>query len=84
MKPSSCADLTGEAIDLRAYLERIGYDGPVAPDAVARVARALLDMGCYEISLGDTVGRATPEGIAAMLEAVTAPEWREASPLGWF
>ncbi|MEQ8339990.1 MAG: hydroxymethylglutaryl-CoA lyase [Marinovum algicola] len=48
------------------------YDGPVAPDAVARVARALLDMGCYEISLGDTVGRATPEGIAAMLEAVTA------------
>jgi hydroxymethylglutaryl-CoA lyase len=48
------------------------YDGPVAPDAVARVARALLDMGCYEISLGDTVGRARPEGIAAMLEAVTA------------
>ena len=48
------------------------YDGPVAPDAVARVARALVDMGCYEISLGDTVGRATPEGIAAMLEAVTA------------
>ena len=48
------------------------YDGAVAPDAVARVARALLDMGCYEISLGDTVGRATPEGIAAMLEAVTA------------
>ncbi|MDD9744450.1 MULTISPECIES: hydroxymethylglutaryl-CoA lyase [Marinovum] len=48
------------------------YDGPVAPDAVARVARALLDMGCYEVSLGDTIGQARPEGIAAMLEAVTA------------
>ncbi|WP_323763400.1 hydroxymethylglutaryl-CoA lyase [Marinovum sp.] len=47
------------------------YDGPVPPEDVARVARALLDMGCYEISLGDTIGRATPEGITAMLEAVT-------------
>ncbi len=46
------------------------YDGPVAPSQVARVAKALLDMGCYEISLGDTIGQATPEGIAAMLDAV--------------
>ena len=47
------------------------YDGPTDPQAVARVARALLDMGCYEISLGDTIGRATPAGITAMLDAVT-------------
>lgn len=46
------------------------YDGPVAPSAVARVARALLEMGCYEISLGDTIGQATPEAITAMLDAV--------------
>lgn len=46
------------------------YDGPVAPAKVAWVARQLLDMGCYEISLGDTIGRATPEQIRAMLEAV--------------
>ncbi|MBE9635387.1 hydroxymethylglutaryl-CoA lyase [Salipiger mangrovisoli] len=47
------------------------YDGAVAPAQVARVARALHAMGCYEISLGDTIGRATPEAVTAMLEAVT-------------
>ncbi len=46
------------------------YDGAVAPEAVARVAAALRDMGCYEISLGDTIGRGTPEAVDAMLEAV--------------
>ena len=46
------------------------YDGPVAPEAVARVAGALFAMGCYEISLGDTIGQGTPEGVAAMLAAV--------------
>ncbi len=48
------------------------YDGPVAPEAVAVVAAALDAMGCYEISLGDTIGRATPETIGAMLGAVTS------------
>ena len=46
------------------------YDGPVAPDAVARVAGALFAMGCYEVSLGDTIGAGRPETIAAMLKAV--------------
>jgi len=46
------------------------YDGPVAPGAVARVAAALLAMGCYEISLGDTIGQGRPESIDAMLAAV--------------
>jgi hydroxymethylglutaryl-CoA lyase len=46
------------------------YDGPVAPDQVARVAAALFAMGCYEISLGDTIGKGTPETIRAMLCAV--------------
>lgn len=46
------------------------YDGPVAPDAVVRVATALLQMGCAEISLGDTLGRATPERVALLLDAV--------------
>jgi isopropylmalate/homocitrate/citramalate synthase len=36
------------------------YEGAVAPEAVARVARALRDMGCYEVSLGDTIGTGTP------------------------
>ena len=46
------------------------YDGPVAPASVARVAEALYRMGCYEISLGDTIGQGTPESIDAMLAAV--------------
>ncbi|ETA53019.1 hydroxymethylglutaryl-CoA lyase [Ponticoccus alexandrii] len=46
------------------------YDGTVAPGAVARVVAALRDLGCYEISLGDTIGRGTPEAVDAMLATV--------------
>ncbi|MEN8708646.1 MAG: hydroxymethylglutaryl-CoA lyase [Paracoccaceae bacterium] len=46
------------------------YDGPTPPENVLRVAKALRDMGCYEISLADTIGTATPEGISRMLDAV--------------
>ena len=46
------------------------YDGKTAPEQAARVAKALFEMGCYEVSLGDTIGQATPESIRAMLSAV--------------
>tara|TARA_R110000765_G_scaffold10984_7_gene34170 strand:- start:37935 stop:38789 length:855 start_codon:yes stop_codon:yes gene_type:complete len=46
------------------------YDGPVAPQAVADVADKLFGMGCYEISLGDTIGKGTPDAVARMLLAV--------------
>ncbi|MHA6345425.1 hydroxymethylglutaryl-CoA lyase [Roseivivax sp. CAU 1761] len=46
------------------------YDGPVAPPAVARVAAGLRDLGCYEVSLGDTIGAGTPESVDRMLAAV--------------
>ncbi|MGB2974068.1 MAG: hydroxymethylglutaryl-CoA lyase, partial [Candidatus Competibacter sp.] len=46
------------------------YEGPVAPAAVARVAGALYDLGCYEISLGDTIGVGTPEAAKRMIETV--------------
>ncbi|SFE65433.1 hydroxymethylglutaryl-CoA lyase [Sulfitobacter brevis] len=46
------------------------YDGPVAPEQVAKVADRLFSMGCYEISLGDTTGAGTPASIAKMLLAV--------------
>lgn len=46
------------------------YDGPTPPEAVAQVARALLEMGCYQISLGDTIGSATPATTTRMLDAV--------------
>ncbi|MCI5111833.1 MAG: hydroxymethylglutaryl-CoA lyase [Marivita sp.] len=60
-------------VPVRGYVSCVvecPYDGPVAPAAVARVVAALRDMGCYEVSLGDTIGRATPEGIVSMLNAV--------------
>ncbi|WP_299670868.1 hydroxymethylglutaryl-CoA lyase [uncultured Roseobacter sp.] len=53
------------------------YDGAVAPAAVAEVADKLFAMGCYEISLGDTIGAGTPDSIARMLLAV-----RDAVPVG--
>jgi isopropylmalate/homocitrate/citramalate synthase len=46
------------------------YQGDVSPAEVARVAKALLEMGCYEISLGDTIGVGTPSKVNAMLDAV--------------
>ncbi len=48
------------------------YEGEIAPEAVARVASRLFEMGCYEISLGDTVGVGTPAKARLMVEAVGA------------
>jgi hydroxymethylglutaryl-CoA lyase len=48
------------------------YEGPIAPQAVADVAAKLFAMGCYEISLGDTIGTGTAARIEAMIEAVAA------------
>lgn len=46
------------------------YDGPVPPAQVAWVSARLRELGCYEVSLGDTIGSGTPETVGAMLEAV--------------
>jgi len=46
------------------------YDGDIAPEKVALVAQKLYQMGCYEISLGDTVGVGTPLAVKAMLTEV--------------
>ena len=46
------------------------YTGKVDYKKVKEVSRALLDMGCYEVSLGDTVGAGTPWDIHKMLEIV--------------
>ncbi len=64
-----------EGAPLRAYVSCVTdcpYEGGVTPDAVADVAARLLGLGAYEVSLGETLGRARPEAVAAMLEAVTA------------
>lgn len=46
------------------------FEGAIAPDKVAEVAKALYDLGCYEISLGDTIGVGTPNKARAMIAAV--------------
>jgi hydroxymethylglutaryl-CoA lyase len=43
------------------------YDGPTAPSTVLRIAQQMLSMGCYEISLGDTIGVGTPSQIETLL-----------------
>lgn len=45
------------------------YEGAVAPEQAAGVAKTLYDMGCYEVSLGDTIGVGTPAGVCRLLEA---------------
>ena len=64
-----------KGIRVRGYISCVlgcPYEGEIAPDAVARVAKALFDMGCYEISLGDTIGTGTPLKAQAMIHAVAA------------
>jgi hydroxymethylglutaryl-CoA lyase len=48
------------------------YEGDVAPAAVAEVAARLTAMGCYEISLGDTIGTGTPGKAQSLVDAVAA------------
>ena len=65
---------------LRGYISCVvdcPYEGPIAPDAVAEVAARLAAMGCYEVSLGDTIGTGTPARIQAMIERVAAAVPRE-------
>lgn len=60
-------------VKVRGYVSTIvgcPYEGPIKPSAVAKVVEALLDMGCYEISLGDTIGVGTPGSMTAMLKEV--------------
>jgi len=47
------------------------YEGEIAPSRVAEVSRALYEMGCYEVSLGDTIGTGTPLKARRMIEAVS-------------
>lgn len=53
------------------------YEGDIAPTAVARVAKALTEMGCYEISLGDTIGVGTPNATRRLIETVARDLPRE-------
>jgi hydroxymethylglutaryl-CoA lyase len=62
-----------DGMRMRGYISCVTdcpYDGPTPPAKVAEVAERLLELGCYEISLGDTIGQGTPESVSAMLKAV--------------
>jgi isopropylmalate/homocitrate/citramalate synthase len=60
-------------IRVRGYISVVAgcpYEGDVRPAAVASLAGELYSMGCYEVSLGDTIGVGTPKKIRAVIEAV--------------
>ncbi|XP_056120336.1 hydroxymethylglutaryl-CoA lyase, mitochondrial [Rhinichthys klamathensis goyatoka] len=62
-----------EGVPVRGYVSCVlgcPYEGKVSPNKVAEVAKRLYSMGCYEISLGDTIGVGTPGGMSEMLNAV--------------
>ncbi|XP_062208327.1 uncharacterized protein LOC133909783 [Phragmites australis] len=64
-----------QEIPVRGYVSCVvgcPVEGPVPPSNVAYVAKELYDMGCYEVSLGDTIGVGTPGTVVPMLEAVTS------------
>ena len=69
------AEAKKHGIKVRGYVSCVlgcPYEGEIAPKRVADVAGALYEMGCYEISLGDTIGTGTPKKTHAMIEACAA------------
>jgi hydroxymethylglutaryl-CoA lyase len=72
-----CAEVAELALPrgvrMRGYISCVAgcpYEGEIAAGAVAGVAARLLELGCYEISLGDTIGIATPGQVQQLLEVV--------------
>ncbi|WP_233889898.1 hydroxymethylglutaryl-CoA lyase [Paraburkholderia flagellata] len=62
-----------QGVKVRGYVSCVvacPYDGAIAPKQVAHVASRLHDLGCYEVSLGDTIGVGTPASVLRMLDAV--------------
>jgi hydroxymethylglutaryl-CoA lyase len=62
-----------DGVKVRGYVSCVlgcPFDGEVKPDAVARVSKQLRDLGCYEISLGDTIGVGTPAKARQLLRVV--------------
>jgi hydroxymethylglutaryl-CoA lyase len=75
---AAAAKVAGIAV--RGYISCVlgcPYEGSIAPEAVQRVAAKLLEFGCYEISLGDTIGIGTPAAAAAMVDVVAQKVPRE-------
>ena len=70
-----CASALSNGIRVRGYISCVlgcPYEGEVKPASVIEIAEKLLQMGCYEISLGDSIGVGTPEKAKSLLTAVAA------------
>jgi isopropylmalate/homocitrate/citramalate synthase len=70
-----CESALRHGMRVRGYISCVlgcPYEGDVDPAAVAHVAAQLLEMGCYEISLGDTIGVGTPMAAQDMVDRVAA------------
>ena len=68
-----CEAAKAEGIAVRGYVSCVlgcPYEGEIEPQAVALVAKELMEMGCDEISLGDTIGRGTPAGAQGLIDMV--------------
>ncbi len=68
-----CRTALDHGMRVRGYMSVVlgcPYEGEVKPEAVAAVSQRLYDMGCYEISLGDTIGTGTPAKAQRMIETV--------------
>ena len=68
-----CKAALSAGLRVRGYISVVlgcPYEGEVKPEAVATVSQRLYDMGCYEISLGDTIGTGTPAKAQRMIETV--------------
>lgn len=69
-----CADAQSRNVKVRGYVSCVlgcPYEGAIAPERVAEVAHRLYQLGCYEISLGDTIGTGTPAKAQEMVFAVS-------------
>ena len=68
-----CGAARAAGMKVRGYVSCVlgcPYEGDIAPEKVAEVAAGLAELGCYEVSLGDTIGVGTPAKAQAMLQAV--------------
>ncbi|MCU0868521.1 MAG: hydroxymethylglutaryl-CoA lyase [Burkholderiales bacterium] len=68
-----CEAAIAAGVRVRGYVSCVlgcPYEGDIAPAAVAHVAQRLAAMGCFEVSLGDTIGTGTPDATRRMLERV--------------
>ena len=68
-----CADAKTAGLRVRGYLSTCfvcPFEGPIAPERVAEISERLIDIGVYEVAIGDTIGAATPGDVLRVLETV--------------